>query len=221
LEKGEAVGIIGPSGAGKTTIVDLLLRLYSPSSGKILLDGAPIEEIQLSDWRRRVVYVPQDVFLLNGSVAENIKFFDESITDKEVEEAARRAHIYEFLASLPDGFASKAGERGSRFSGGERQRIALARALARKPSILILDEATSALDADAEAAIKETLKSLRGEVTLVVIAHKPSSIDYVDRLVAIRGGAVVEEGNPAELLSRKDSYFRRIYERGSALYDGL
>jgi len=217
IQKGEAVGIIGPSGAGKTTIVDLILRLQQQKGGTITLDGVPSSDIAIKEWRRNVVYVPQDVFLMNASIADNIRFFDATITDEEIADASKRAHIYEKIMSLPGGFASSAGERGTSFSGGERQRIAVARALVRKPSILILDEATSALDAHAEDIIKDTLKELKGSLTLIVIAHKPSTIDYVDRVVAIRDGKVVESGSPAELMKKEGSYLRQIYEKGSEM----
>ena len=215
--KGQAVGIIGPSGSGKTTLVDLILRLNVPSRGDIKMDGMLVGEINFGEWRRGVTYVPQEVFLMNSSIEENIRFFDSSITDEEIISAAKMANVYEMISALPKGFKTEAGERGTRFSGGERQRIALARALARKPSILILDEATSSLDAHAESVIKDTLKELKKQVTLIIIAHKPSTIDYVDRVIAIKGGKIIEEGDPADLLSKEKSYFREIYEKGSEL----
>lgn len=219
LGKGEAVGIIGPSGVGKTTIVDLLLRLHLPTDGVIWLDDIEARETSLKDWRANVVYVPQDVFLMNASVSDNIRFYDFGSSDLDVAEAAKSADIFEFVTSLPDGFNTRVGERGARFSGGERQRIALARALIKKPSILILDEATSALDAHSEGMVKETLKKLKGKVTLVIIAHKPSTIDYVDRVIAMREGRVVEEGSPSALLAKEDSYFRAVYDKGSSLVE--
>lgn len=217
LKIGESIGVIGPSGAGKTTLIDLILRLHRPESGQIILDDLSSDEFDLLSWRRRIVYVPQDSFILNASIADNVKFFDQEVTDEDVKNAIRSAHLDDLINSLPAGLLTKVGERGSRLSGGERQRIALARALARRPSILILDEATSSLDAHTEVAIKEALKGLKRTVTIIVIAHKPSTIDYVDKIIALKDGKIVETGSPAELMERPDSYFRQIYDKGSAL----
>src|SRR3989338_4022560 len=210
IKRGEFIGIIGPSGAGKTTVVDLLLRLFQPQSGEILLDGVDLREIKLSEWRRNIGYVSQDIFLLNDTVAQNIKFYDESITQADTERAAKLANIYEFIGKLENGFNTVLGERGVRLSGGEKQRIALARALARKPAILILDEATSALDAESEALIQKALERLKGDVTIMAIAHRVSTILKADRLLVLQEGRVQEEGPPQELLKAKDSYFYKI-----------
>jgi ABC-type multidrug transport system fused ATPase/permease subunit len=217
VRKGQSVGIIGPSGAGKTTLVDIILRLHRPFEGEVSIDGVTAESVSVSAWRRNIVYVPQESFIMNASVADNIRFFDPSITDRDVISALKRAHLMDLVESLPGGITAKVGEHGSGLSGGERQRLALARALARNPSILILDEATSALDAHAEAVIKETIKELSQSVTVIVIAHKPSTIDYVDTVIAMRDGRIIESGSPSELMERKDSYFRQIYEKGSEL----
>ena len=174
------------------------------------MDGVDLREIKLSEWRRNIGYVSQDIFLLNDTVAQNIKFYDESITQADTERAAKLANIYEFIGKLENGFNTVLGERGVRLSGGEKQRIALARALARKPAILILDEATSALDAESEALIQKALERLKGDVTIMAIAHRVSTILKADRLLVLQEGRVQEEGPPQELLKAKDSYFYKI-----------
>lgn len=211
IKKGEMVGVIGPSGAGKTTLVDILLRLFQAQSGEILIDKKSIQKISISDWRRNVGYVSQDIFLKNDTIKENISFF-ENIQKEDIEYAARLANIYDFIKNLPEGFESVVGERGVLLSAGQRQRIVLARALARKPKILILDEATSALDNESEKLIKQSIDSLKGELTVIVIAHRLSTIMSADKLIAIENGKIVEEGVPKELLENKSSYFYRVYD---------
>lgn len=211
IKKGEMVGLIGPSGAGKTTVVDLLLRLLAPQKGAITLDGNDISRIRLADWRTRVAYVSQDVFLLNDTIGNNIRFYGDSIRDEDIEAAAKMANIYEFIQSLPQKFETMVGERGIELSGGQRQRIVLARALARKPDILILDEATSALDNESEALIQRSIEALRGKITVVVIAHRLSTVMIADTLVVLDNGKIIEAGAPTELLKNKNSYFFKSY----------
>ncbi|NCN22281.1 ABC transporter ATP-binding protein [Candidatus Falkowbacteria bacterium] len=211
IQRGQMLGIIGPSGAGKTTIVDLLLRLFYPTNGQILLDGVPMQEISLASWRKNIGYVSQDIFLANDSIKNNIRFYDDSVTDEDIEKAAKMADIYDFVKGLPQGFETSTGERGVTLSGGQRQRIAIARALARKPQILILDEATSALDNESEVKIQEVIKNLKGKLTVIVIAHRLSTIESVDHLLAIQDGQILEEGKPEDLLKNKESYFHKVY----------
>lgn len=211
IKKGEMVGLVGPSGAGKTTIVDLLLRLIEPGAGAILLDGRNISEISLRAWRTHIGYMSQDIFLLNDTIENNIRFYSSSISRDDVIRAAKMAHIYDFAQSQPQGFATEVGERGLALSVGQRQRIALARVLARRPVLLILDEATSALDNESEALIQKSMEALRAEVTIVVIAHRLSTVMNSDRLFILGDGRVVEEGSPAELLKDKDSHFFKAY----------
>ncbi|MDP3661260.1 MAG: ABC transporter ATP-binding protein, partial [bacterium] len=210
VRKGESVGIIGPSGAGKTTLVDILLGLLTPSSGSITLDGVDVREISFAEWRRKVVYVAQEVFLRNDTISENIRFYDASVSDEDILDACRKTGIEGFIRSLPKGLATIVGERGTRLSGGERQRIALARALARKPAILILDEATSALDAESESVDKEMLARVRGALTVVIVAHRLSSVLDSDRIIALDGGRIVEEGSPQALQANPESYLSRM-----------
>ncbi|KKS65937.1 MAG: ABC transporter, ATP-binding protein, MsbA family [Parcubacteria group bacterium GW2011_GWB1_42_6] len=214
VKKGEMVGIIGPSGSGKTTIVDLLLRLFESQAGGILIDGKNAKSVSLKNWRENIGYVSQDIFLKNDTVAENIKFFDKNITDEKMKEAAKAADIFDLVDSLPEKFETIVGERGARFSGGEKQRLVLARVLARRPQILILDEATSALDNESEILVKKSIAKLKGNMTIVVIAHRLSTVMDADRLLVLEKGKVVEEGSPDDLLLNKESYFHRVYNIG-------
>lgn len=211
VKKGEMVGIIGPSGSGKTTIVDLLLRLLVPKKGNIFLDGKNISNIKVDDWRENVGYVSQDIFLLNDTIANNIKFYDQFISDEDIEAAAKMANIYDFIESQPDGFKTMVGERGLRLSGGQRQRIILARVLARKPQILILDEATSALDNESEVLVQKAIKELKGKITVIAIAHRLSTVIHSDKLIVLEDGKITEEGTSQELLKDKESYFSKVY----------
>lgn len=211
LAKGEMVGLIGPSGAGKTTIVDLLLRLLSAEKGTISVDGRDIKEIALSEWRANVGYVSQDVFLMNDTIAKNIRFYDDSIKEEEIIEATKAANIYDFILSLPNKFDTIIGERGTLLSNGQRQRVALARVLARRQKILILDEATSALDNESEALIQEAILKLKGKITILVIAHRLSTVMATDRIIVLENGKIIEEGKPDRLLKDSNSYFYKVY----------
>lgn len=211
VKKGEIAGLIGPSGAGKTTIVDLILRLFNPTSGEILLDNKPIAEIDLEDWRKNIGYVSQDIFLMNDTIANNIKFYDDAIGKKEIEEATKMANIYEFIMSCPNGFETVVGERGVLLSGGQRQRLIIARVLARKPQLLILDEATSALDNESEVKIQQVINGLKNKVTVLAIAHRLSTVVNSDKLIALENGQITGDGRPEELLKDKKSYFSKVY----------
>lgn len=211
IKKGEMSGLIGPSGAGKTTIVDLLLRLLKPRSGQILLDGEDISGISLKEWRTNVGYVSQDIFLINDTIFNNIRFYNDHLSYEEVVEAAKMANIYDFIESQPKKLETVVGERGIRLSGGQRQRIVLARVLARKPKILILDEATSALDNESEIAVQKAIAGLRGKVTVLAIAHRLSTVINSDHLIVLESGRIVEQGEPGELLKDKESYFSKVY----------
>lgn len=211
IKKGNLVGLIGPSGAGKTTVVDLLLRLLQPRTGHILLDGTDISKIALKEWREAVGYVSQDTFLINDTIENNIKFYNDKITKEEMEEAAKKANIYEFINALPDKFSTFVGERGTALSGGQRQRIALARVLARQPEVLILDEATSSLDNESEMLIQRSIEDLKRKTTIIIIAHRLTTVFAVDELYVLDGGRILENGSPQELINRTDSYFYRMY----------
>ncbi len=215
IRRGEMVGVVGPSGGGKTTLADLLLRFITPSHGSILIDGVPIADITANEWRAKMIYVAQDAFLRHDTILENIRFFDRSLSDGRIAEATKMANIHNFIITLPDGLLTIVGERGTRLSGGERQRIALARALAREPAVLVLDEATSALDNESEAMIKEALHRLRGKITIVLIAHRLSTVINADRIIVLDSGKIIESGAPNELLRDPQSYFSRSYRLGS------
>ena len=211
IPKGSMIGIVGPSGAGKTTCVDLMLRLLTPGQGAVTLDGVNAQDISLTEWRKNVAYVSQELFLIQDTIRSNISFYDDAMTDDEIWDAARKAHIDEFIRGLPDGLDTMVGERGVRLSAGERQRVTIARALARKPKLLILDEATSALDNESEAHIKRVIEELKGTVTIVAIAHRLSTIMDSDTLIVLQDGRVVETGAPKKLLGNTDSYFYKVY----------
>ena len=214
IPKGSMVGIVGPSGAGKTTCVDLILRLLQPTKGTIELDGVAASHIALSEWRKHVAYVSQDFFIIHGTIRDNIRFYDDALSDTDVWEAARMAHIDEFIRTCEKGLDTQVGERGIMLSAGQRQRLVIARALARKPSLLILDEATSALDNESEAHIKHVIQELKGHITVVAIAHRLSTIMGSDKLVVLSDGNVAETGSPQELLANTNSYFYKVYTIG-------
>ncbi len=208
--KGEVFGVVGPSGSGKTTLVDIILRLFTPTAGALYLDGIKSDDVNISDWRASIGYVPQESFLINDTLEENIRFYTDA-SSEAVAQAARQAHIFDFIMKQPAGFKTLVGERGNRLSGGERQRIALARALVRKPQILILDEATSALDNESESLIQQSIDALRGSLTIIVIAHRLSTVVNADRVMTIENGRIAEIGKPVELLKNPQSYFSRMY----------
>ena len=185
ISKNETVGIIGPSGSGKTTMVDLILRLLEPKTGTILIDGKNIKDISLKEWRRNVSYVSQDIFMANDTILNNIAFYNPFVTEENIKEAARQANIYDFIATLPNGFLTEVGERGLRLSAGQRQRIVIARELVRKPQILILDEATSALDNESERAIQTAIEHLRKDTTVVIVAHRLSTVFNCDTVFVL------------------------------------
>lgn len=215
INKGEFVGMVGPSGGGKTTLVDLLLRLLKPTKGSIFVDSENINNTQLTEWRSNVGYISQDIFMLNDSILENVRFYNPSISFDRIVEAVKMAQIYDFIQTLPDKFDTIVGEKGVFLSAGQRQRIAIARVLARKPEILVLDEATSALDNESESRIQQVIKNLKGSVTVIAIAHRLSTVMDSDRLIVIENGSVIEEGKPSDLIHNKDSYFFKVNQIAS------
>lgn len=206
INHGEVVGIIGPSGAGKSTLAQLLLGLREPSQGRISVNGVDLREVGRRWWTKRVAFVAQDALLFTGTVAENIRFFRDGISDEDVRNAARRANVLRDIECLPQGFDTHLGERGSQLSGGQRQRMSIARALAGRPELLILDEPTSALDGTSEALIRSTLADLKGDVTVVIIAHRISTLDICDRIAVIEAGRMTGIGSPGELRETSEYY---------------
>ena len=201
IARGSVTAIVGVSGAGKSTVANLLFRLYNPQQGRILVDGTPLDALRLADWRQRLAIAGQDSELFNATVADNIAYGRPGASRADVVEAARLAGADGFIGRLADGYDTPVGDLGLRLSGGQRQRIGLARALIRRPDVLILDEATSSLDSLAEEAIREVLERLRGRLTLVVIAHRFSMVCDADRVVVLEQGRVAEDGPPDELLA--------------------
>jgi ATP-binding cassette, subfamily B, bacterial len=211
VDAGEAVGVVGLSGAGKSTLVQLLLRLREPDSGVFRVGSTDVRQIARDDWQRRVAYVSQEPRLLGGTVTENIRYLREHIDGDAIEIAAKMAHIHEEVLSWPGGYDHRVGQRLDAVSGGQRQRLCLARALVGKPEILVLDEPTSALDPHSEAAIQQSLEELRGAVTMFIVAHRMSTLSTCDRIMVIEAGGIAAFDTPANL-RRINGYFRTAME---------
>jgi len=206
IKSGERIGLVGPSGGGKTTITRLLLRFMDIQDGAIVIDGQDIRAIRQQELRRAIAYVPQEPLLFHRSIKDNIRYGRPSASDKEVEAVARKAFAHDFIKVLPDGYDTLVGERGVKLSGGQRQRVAIARAMLSGAPILVLDEATSALDSESERAIQKALWELMKNKTAVVIAHRLSTIQRMDRIIVLDEGRIVEEGSHKALLARKGLY---------------
>ncbi len=209
-QPGQVVALVGPSGAGKTTLVNLIPRFYDPNCGRILIDGYDIRKVKLRSLREQIGIVPQETALFSGSVRENIAYGKLDATQEEIEDAARAANAHDFILELPEGYDTLVGERGVKLSGGQRQRIAIARALLKDPRILILDEATSSLDTESEQAVQEALERLMRDRTTFVIAHRLSTITNADWIAVLDGGRIVEQGTHADLLARPDGLYRKM-----------
>jgi len=186
--------IIGPSGTGKTTLIDLVTGLYQPDAGSVYLDDIPLPEINLKRWRQKIGYVPQEQILLHDSILTNVTFGDPQLTEGDAEHALKAAGAWEFVSTLPEGMQSSVGERGAKLSGGQRQRIIIARALAHRPEVLILDEPTSALDPENEEKISQTLRQLRNDYTLLVITHQSALAEVADRTYRLEDGQLTLAG---------------------------
>jgi ATP-binding cassette subfamily B protein len=207
------MALVGPSGSGKTSLVALLARLYDPSRGSVLVDGADLRSVEVKSLRSQIAFVADDSFLFSASVAENIAYANPDASLDDIELAARRAQAHSFIERLPEGYATLVGERGLTLSGGQRQRIAIARAILADPRILILDDATSSVDARTEAAIKRGLREVMAGRTTFIVAHRMSTISLADEIVVIDGGRIVDRGTHTDLLARCPLY-AEIAEHG-------
>ena len=209
VEAGQTVALVGSSGSGKTTIASLILRFYDPSKGSIFIDGKETKSFSLTELRKQIALVPQDVILFAGSIKDNILYGKPNATDQEIENASKKANAFEFISSFPDQFNTLVGERGIQLSGGQRQRIAIARAVLKNPSILILDEATSSLDSESERLVQEALDKLMVGRTSIVIAHRLATIRNANKIIVLDQGLVQEIGTHQQLnLNEKGLYYK-------------
>ena len=206
ISSGEAVGFVGQSGSGKSTLIDIMLGLLEPQNGSILINDQTIENVKQS-WQKQIGYIPQTIFLMDDSLRRNIAIgiADNEIDELAIVEALKSAQLEEFVASLPEGLDTVVGERGVRLSGGQRQRIGIARALYHRPSVLVLDEATSSLDTETEHGVMQAVQALQGDKTVIIVAHRLSTVEYCDRLYRLDAGRIVDEGTFDEVMNRSQS----------------
>jgi ABC-type multidrug transport system fused ATPase/permease subunit len=210
LESGKKVALVGSSGAGKSTVMQLLLRYYKADEGQIFIDDKPIESFDLSALRQNMAIVPQDVIMFGGTIRENIAYGNHDASEAELIEAARKANAWSFISEFPEGLETVVGERGVKLSGGQRQRIAIARAILKNPAILLLDEATSALDAESERLVQEALNNLMEGRTSLIIAHRLATIREADTILVLDGGKIIEKGTHEELTQMEDGLYNQL-----------
>ena len=212
IKPGQTLAVVGPSGAGKSTIARLLYRFYDITGGRITIDGQDLRDVTQSSLRSAIGIVPQDTVLFNDTIGYNIGYGRQGANQDEIEEAARGASIHGFIESLPDQYAAKVGERGLKLSGGEKQRVAIARTLLKNPPVLILDEATSALDSRTESEIQATLERISERRTTIIIAHRLSTVVNADQIIVLEAGRVAEKGTHLQLL-RKNGLYADMWAR--------
>lgn len=212
IKKGEIVAVVGPSGAGKSTLVDLVPRFYDPTGGAITIDGLDLRAVELKSLRDMIGIVTQETILFNDSVRNNIAYGLEDCSAGRIAEAAKAANAHGFISAMPNGYESLIGERGVKISGGERQRLALARAILKNPPILILDEATSSLDTESEILVQEAIERLMAGRTSIVIAHRLSTVQHADRILVVEGGKIVETGKHKDLLKKRGGLYKKLFD---------
>lgn len=210
IAKGTVTALVGRSGAGKTTIADLLLGLLTPTAGEILIDGVPLTPDNLPAWRHALGYVPQEPLILNASVRENLQRFHPGVTEEEMIDALKKAQAWPIIENLPQGLDTLLGDEGVRLSGGERQRIVLARVLQGKPRLIVMDEATSAMDYESETAVREAIRGLSNEVTILVIAHRLATVRSANDGLVLENGRITENGPLSELMNTPNGYLNKL-----------
>jgi subfamily B ATP-binding cassette protein MsbA len=211
IDAGDMVAFVGSTGGGKSTLLDLLPRFYDVTKGRITVDGVDIRDVTLESLRKQIGIVNQDTLMFHDTIANNISYGDPGIGFDAVKEAAEAAHAHDFIMAQPNGYQTIVGDQGSLLSGGQRQRIAIARAILIKPSVLILDEAASALDAESERLVQEAIERLRGSLTILIVAHRLSTIVRANRIFVLEGGRIVESGTREKLLSL-NGRFRQLHD---------
>ena len=212
MKKGTVTALVGASGAGKSTVADLIPRFYDVASGAIEIDGTDIRDLNIKSMRKMMGIVSQETILFNDSIGANIKYGLQSVTDDQLYEAAKNANAYDFIIDQPNGFDTIIGEKGVRLSGGQRQRIAIARAILKNPSILILDEATSSLDTESEFLVQKAIDNLMEDRTVLVIAHRLTTVENADTIVVMKDGKIADSGSHKDLLE-KDGVYTRLYKK--------
>jgi ATP-binding cassette subfamily B protein len=208
IKKGEMTSIVGPSGSGKSTLIDILMGYYEINNKSIFIDEIPFETINLNSWRDLIGYIPQQPFLFNASIKDNILWANPEIDEEDILRACKLAYVDDFVNDMKDGYETVVGERGMKLSGGQAQRICLARALARNPQILILDEATSSLDSNSESLIKESIDNLQGNITIISVAHRLSTIVNSNQIFYLKDGSLIEQGTFNELMAKNGEFYR-------------
>jgi subfamily B ATP-binding cassette protein MsbA len=203
---GEVIAIVGPTGAGKTTVVNLLHRFYDPTEGRIMIDDYDLKQVTVESWYRQLALVPQETILFGGTILDNVRYGNPAADEQEIERACKAAHAHDFIMSLPDRYRTIVGEKGINLSGGQRQRLAIARAILKNPRVLLLDEATSSLDSESERLVQEALNRLMHGRTTFIVAHRLSTVQHADRILVLDKGRLVEEGTHAQLMERKGLY---------------